>query len=130
MFNTTITIFNKKRNPLTKFDEYNRTVLEGHWESSHGFKLGDVVLVTDSSIEVVISMSTDGFEYPSDYKIMTDVSGKWTLAKGDLICKGEVPAIEGFSDLANIDEKMVIDSYEVNDQAFTEMLKNYTARGK
>lgn len=134
MFDTKITIFNKKYDEESKYDEYTRTVLDAHWEASRGVQLGDINLTTDTAVTVVIPMSTTGFLYPSEFKNKTKAyileNAHWTLATGDYIVRGEVESIDKFSDLTTFDEKMVISSYEVNDHAKIERLKNYTATGK
>ena len=130
MFSQKITLFNAKKNAITGFTDYNRTVLDAHWEATQGIKLGNINITTSTQFTVVVPLSATGFELPHDYANMVDVTGKWTLANGDYIVKGEVSAITKFSDLTNYPEKMVIDSYEINDQSTIEMLRNYTATGR
>ena len=119
-----VTIFNVKRNPITRVDEYKRSVKMAHWESEQGIKLGDTNITTDSQIVVVFPMQ-NGFVLPSEYKSLSDVAGKWTLNNGDVIYRGEVASVSDVSD-----EKMVIASYEINTNSRVERLKNYTAYGK
>lgn len=130
MFTSYITIFNKRHDVDTGYDAYHRTVMTAYWEASQGIKVGTINLTTDATVEVVIPMSNLGFMLPSDFKKATDVVGKWTLANGDYIVKGNVGAITKFSDLVSYDEKMVITGLEINDQSRIQYLHNYTVVGK
>ena len=131
MFTSTITIFNQKLNSETGYDVYHKTVLsEAYWEASQGIKVGTINLTTDATIEVVIPMSTEGFMLPNDYQSAESVVGKWTLASGDYIVKGDVDAITKVSDLESYDRKMVITGLEINDQSKIKYLHNYTVVGK
>ena len=131
MFNQKITIYNRFLNKVEKKDNFHRTVIDkSHWESSIGIRLGGINVMTEDSVTVVIPMSTQGFVLPSEFKKLDDKSGKWTLGNGDYIIKGEGIDITSFNDLKDFDEKMVITSYEVNDQARIKRINNYTANGK
>jgi len=120
----TVTVFNLKRNPITKYDEYQRTVLHAHWESEQGIRIGDTNITTNNQIVVVFPIQ-DGFLLPNNYKVESNVSGKWTLAPGDVIFRGDVQSYNSISD-----EKMTITTYEVNTTSFIPRLRNITAYGK
>lgn len=130
MFPTTITLYNLIK--ARTGDTYARTVIKGvHWEDTQGIKLGDSVVKTDNTIAVVIPMSVEGFELPTEYQKLSDKTDKWTLAEGDFIVKGEIgQEITDIADLKDYDQKMTITSYEVNDQAIMKRLNNYTVNGK
>ncbi|QIK56667.1 hypothetical protein G7059_01800 [Erysipelothrix sp. HDW6A] len=129
MLNTTITIYNLVK--ARTGDTYQHTIIEGvHWEDEKGIRLGDTVVKSENSISVVIPMSIEGFELPSNFQRLSDKTGKWTLRPGDVIVKGEHQEITDLSDLNDVDQKMTIASYEVNDQALMSYLNNYTANGK
>ena len=119
-----VTVFNLKRNPITKYDEYKRTVLNAHWESEQGVRIGDTNITTDNQIIVVFPIQ-DGFILPAQYKIEPNVTSKWTLAPQDIIFRGEVSDVNSVSD-----EKMTITTYEVNTKSYIERLRNITAYGK
>ena len=120
----TVTVFNLKRNPTTKYDEYKRTVLNAHWESEQGIRIGDTNITTDNQIVVVFPIQ-DGFLLPNQYKLESNVSGKWTLAPKDIIFRGDVASVDSVSD-----EKMIVATYEVNTASFIPRLRNITAYGK
>jgi len=120
----TVTVFNLKRNPSTKYDEYKKTVLYAHWESEQGIRIGDTNVTTADQIVVVFPIQ-DGFVLPNEYKIASDVSNKWTLAPKDIIFRGEVADVNSLND-----EKMIISSYEVNKTSFIGRLRNISAYGK
>lgn len=130
MFPTTITIYNLVK--ARTGDTYARTVINGvHWEDVNGIQLGNNVVKSDNTITVVIPMTHEGFTLPSDFQKLTERTGKWTLSEGDFIVKGEMLTdITSIASLKDIDQKMTIASYEVNDQAVIKRLNNYTANGK
>lgn len=127
MFKQSITIYNRYKNPVTKMDNFKRTVLNNtHWESTQGVTVGGINLTTSNSISVVIPLSTDGYTDPSNYN-----GEGWTLSENDYIVKGKVDKeITSYADLKEFDMKMVISSYEVNDYARIKRLNNYKAVGK
>lgn len=127
MFRQAITIYNRYEDTDTRMDKYHRTVIDkAHFEATQGVKLGDMNINTDNSFKAVIPLITSDYVKPSDY-----VGVGWTLAEGDYIVKGALSIeIDDFDDLKGIDQKFVIDGYQINDYARVKKLNNYTVVGR
>lgn len=127
MFRQAITIYNRYENTDTRMDKYHRTVIDNaHFEATQGVQLGDMNINTDNSFRAVIPLVTGDYVKPSDY-----VGVGWTLAEGDYVVKGALDIeIDDFDDLKGIDQKFVIDGYQINDYARVKKLNNYTVVGR
>lgn len=130
MFNQTITIYNKKFNPISNLDEYKRTVLYNtHWEDNSEIKLDNKAVRTDDMTEIVISDRT-GYVEPNVYAQLTNVEGVWTIRKGDFVLKGLVDIeVKEIKDLNGYDVR-TISSISNVDYAFNSKLNNLTIGAK
>lgn len=130
MFNHTITLYNLKYNPISKLDEYKRTVLNGvHWEDTSETKLDEKAVRTEDMTEIVIPNKT-GYVEPNVYAQLTSVEGVWTVRKGDLVLKGLVEVeVSEIKDLNGYDIR-TISSISNVDYAFNSRLNNLTIGAK
>lgn len=126
MFNHTITLYNLKYNPISKLDEYKRTVIYGvHWEDTSDLKLDEKAVRTEDITEIVIPNKT-GYVEPNVYAQLTSVEGVWTVRKGDLVLKGLVDVeVKEIKDLNGYDVR-TISSISNVDYAFNSKLNNLT----
>lgn len=126
MFNHTITLYNLKCNPISKLDEYKRTVIYGvHWEDTSESKLDNKAVRSEDITEIVIPNKT-GYVEPNVYAQLTSVEGVWTVRKGDLVLKGLVDVeVKEIKDLNGYDVR-TISSISNVDYAFNSKLNNLT----
>lgn len=130
MFSHTITLYNLKYNPISKLDEYKRTVIYGvHWEDTSDFKLDEKAVRTEDMTEIVIPNRT-GYVEPNVYAQLTSVEGVWTVRKGDLVLKGLVEVeVSEIKDLKGYDVR-TISSISNVDYALNSRLNNLTIGAK
>lgn len=126
MFNHTITLYNLKYNPISKLDEYKRTVIYGvHWEDTSDLKLDEKAVRTEDMTEIVIPNKT-GYVEPNIYAQLNSVEGVWTVRKGDFVLKGLVDVeVKEIKDLNGYDVR-TISSISNVDYAFNSKLNNLT----
>lgn len=98
-----ITIYNKKYDPGTRNDTWHRTVLRGvHIYCEHKVQLLATGLVNADvyKIRVPTHVGTDKRYVPlGEYRRSEDVSGLWTIQKGDYIVQGIGPDISSLKEL-------------------------------
>lgn len=130
MFSHTITLYNLKYNPISKLDEYKRTVIYGvHWEDTSDLKLDEKAVRTEDMTEIVIPNKT-GYVEPNVYAQLTSVEGVWTVRKGDLVLKGLVEVeVSEIKDLKGYDVR-TISSISNVDYALNSKLNNLTIGAK
>ena len=130
MFSHTITLYNLKYNPISKLDEYKRTVIYGvHWEDTSDLKLAEKAVRTEDMTEIVIPNRT-GYVEPNVYAQLTSVEGVWTVRKGDLVLKGLVEVeVSEIKDLKGYDVR-TISSISNVDYALNSRLNNLTIGAK
>jgi len=130
MFSHTITLYNLKYNPISKLDEYKRTVIYGvHWEDTSDLKLDEKAVRTEDMTEIVIPNKT-GYVEPNIYAQLTSVEGVWTVRKGDLVLKGLVEVeVSEIKDLKGYDVR-TISSISNVDYALNSRLNNLTIGAK
>lgn len=113
--NADITIYNKKYNSETRSDTWHRTVLEGvHFYCEHKVQLLATGLVNADlyKIRVPLHVKTDKQYVPQDeyqYQAAEDVSGLWTIQKGDYIVRGAGPDVSTLAEL----QKLICDTCKV-----------------
>lgn len=131
LFNQGITIYNAYHDRDEGIDKVHMTYIDkAHWVAQSGVKLGEMTVSTEQTVTVVIPMDTEGFVLPSKLDKQAVESLKWTLKPDNVIIKGQGSPVDDLSELKVYDERMVIQSYEINDFALIDFLNNYTAKGK
>lgn len=93
--NETITVLNRRVNPETRLDEWTPTVIRGvSWYSKLAASVTQTGLKTAdmSTVRIPVNACTGGRMYlpPALYNAAVDTSGVYTLARGDIIVRGEV----------------------------------------
>ena len=91
----TVTLYNARVDPATRTEVYAPTVLRGvSWRCETAAKVAEGGLkaanVFALRIPVEADMGGKAYVEPADYRRAEDVSGLWTLGKGDVIVRGEV----------------------------------------
>lgn len=91
-WDTTITLFNRYENPQTQLIRWYKTVINGVFWKYVGdkVKINDVVLETNNIICRIRKDSRFLEKYEWVKKPNDEMSDYFTLAKGDIIVKGEV----------------------------------------
>lgn len=101
--NADITIYNKKYSPETRSDTWHGTFLQGvHFyhenkvqPSSSGLENADLY-----KIRIPQDVGADKKYVPqAEYQATEDVTGLWTVQKGDYIVRGAGPDIAGIQEL-------------------------------
>lgn len=89
--NLTVTVFNKWNNPTTKKDEWFRTVIPVlvRWKS-HTERNVSGTSASVANTYVVIMPPSEQYMSESEWKILEDKTGYFTLQKGDLLALGEI----------------------------------------
>ena len=93
--NDTLTLFNRRLDPKSGYDEYHRTVISGiSWYSTVKSTVTDKGLKSANlyTIRIPIDAVFDGKSWidPKGYTEAENVDGLFTLNEGDLIVKGSV----------------------------------------
>lgn len=91
----TITVLNRKFNPATGLDEWNPTVIHGvSWYNKVAATVTTAGLKTADTATVRIPVGADagGRSYmtPAAYKAAESASGAYTLARGDIVARGDL----------------------------------------
>lgn len=111
--NADITIYNKKYDPKIRGDTWHRAVLKGvHLYCEHKVQLLATGLVNADlyKIRVPLDVETDKqYVPPGEYRVAGDVSGMWTIQKGDYIVRGIGPDVSSPVEL----QKLIIDTCKV-----------------
>lgn len=101
--NADITIYNKKYDPNTRNDTWHRTVLGGvHFYCEHKVQLLAAGLANADlyKIRVPLHVRTDRQYAPqAEYQAAGDVSGLWTIQKGDYVVHGTGPEVASLGEL-------------------------------
>ena len=89
----TVTVFNARVDPVTRAEEYAPTVLRGvSWRGEMAAGVVDGGLRAENAFVLRIPEAVDAggkaWADARDYRTAGDVSGLWTLRKGDVIVKG------------------------------------------
>ena len=99
--NDVMTLFNARVDPASGDMAYCATVIRGvGWHVSRGTSpdaRGGSAVRRRAVVRVPLEADADGKRYvsPEAYRQAADVSGLYTLACGDLICRGEAEAPTG-----------------------------------
>lgn len=99
--NDTVTLFNARVDPVSGGKLYAATVIRGvRWHGGRAAAQdarGGSVARCRAVVRVPAEADTGGSRYvgPEEYRQASDVSGLYTLACGDLICRGEAEAPTG-----------------------------------
>lgn len=92
MFPHTVTLYNKYLGGNT--ERWQRIVLRGvYWDSSKGRTIRENGLSADNGLVLIIpfSVAVDGdYCKPKEFASLTDRTGKWTLASGDMVVLGDI----------------------------------------
>ncbi len=111
--NADITIYNKKYDPGTRSDTWHCTVLKGvHFYCEHKVQLSASGLVNADlyKIRIPLDVGVDKQYVPQrEYQEAEDVSGLWTIQKGDYIVRGIGPDVFSLKEL----QKLIIDTCKV-----------------
>ena len=92
-FNEGITIYNKRLDPETRLDKWNRTQLpEGcSWYGGQAVTVGESGLVTADKYSVrILDWAAVGYVTPDKWIALSDEAEAWTLQSGDVVVRGMV----------------------------------------
>lgn len=90
--NADITIYNRKYNKSTRFDEWNKTIIRGvHFYVDNQVAAGEKGLNSADAYKIRIpeDAECDKVYIPEDdYMFIDDISGNWTIQESDIIVLG------------------------------------------
>lgn len=91
--NATITVYNHRYDPLTRFDTWHRTVIENvHVYVDHKASVGDSGLNSAEVYKIRIPAdveNADQYLQPEEYMKLDHSDGHWTIQNDDQIVIGE-----------------------------------------
>ena len=88
----TVTLYNKYLDGNT--EKWKRTVLRGvYWDSSKGRTIRKNGVSADNGLMLIIPFSVVAdcdYIKPKEFASLTDKTGKWTIASGDMVVLGDI----------------------------------------
>lgn len=91
MTNTSMTIYNRYVDPITRLDKWQKHNLNFvYWDASHGVSISKG-MSQDSKLDVYIPRNMNYMTYytdPMNFKL--NPVGNWTIQNGDIIVKGTI----------------------------------------
>ena len=105
--NSSMTIFNKKFNKVTRLDEWKRTIIEKvFWNDSRAYNIRQTGLDSADAVTVFVPFDYEANKEYIDseaYKTRDDIENYFTIQEGDRIVKGEV--LEDIESSTDLDKK-------------------------
>lgn len=116
--NTSITIYNKYFNSITRSDSWKRHVIHNvFWDSSQNVNVYKGLTKTDKGV-IYIPFNSNYMTYFVDPKtFQNDPNTYWTIQNGDIIVKGVIyDEVSKQSDLERkYNNVLIISSFTIND---------------
>ncbi|RJQ42816.1 MAG: hypothetical protein C4545_04055 [Anaerolineaceae bacterium] len=120
--NTALTIYNRYIDATTRTEKYQRTVIPAvFWENRKAANVikSGLLAADQASVYVPFTAGINHLE-PAAWQALTSKTGKWTIAIGDAIVKGDVTdEIEGSFTITSLkakyDDVLIITSVDAQD---------------
>ncbi len=113
MFPHTITIYNKYLDAGTEKWAPPRMIVGVLWQAAYGANYRKTGQADADAVTLIIPKTcrqAAGYVPPEAWRMLPDKTGKWTLAKGDIIVKGACNIViqRSSKELASLDDTAVI----------------------